>query len=314
MDPRLEDLCLRHGVFLRREALAIGYSDKAIDRHVRDGAWCRVRRGAYVDGETWRTAARDERYRLHVLAAMRQSRTPVVASHVSAVALHGGPLWGLDLRHAHLTRRDARTGRKEAGVEQHRGRLEDGDVVEVDQRAVMSATRTALEVSTVSDVEAALCVVDDFLRRGLTTLTALQQRYDAMAEWPCTLHTPIVLRLASPLRESVGETRLFHLCWRHHLPAPVPQVEIHDADGVLVARVDFAWPELGVFAEFDGREKYRRFRRPGESLEDFIVREKQREDRVREITGWRCIRVTWRDLRDPERLARRIRGLMTAAA
>ena len=30
-------------------------------------------------------------------------------------------------------------------------------------------------------------------------------------------------------------------------------------------------------------------------------------DDVRRITGWLCIRVTWADLHDPERLARRIR-------
>lgn len=306
MDPQLQKLYERHGVFLRREALAVGYCDSVIDALVRRGDWHRVRRGAYVDGAQWRAADEPERYRLHVLAAVRQSRTDVVVSHVSAVALHEGPLWGLDLGFAHLTRRDGRCGRKEAGVEQHRGRISEGDVLEIDGRAVMAPTRTALELSTMSDLEPALCVVDHFLRKKMTTPHALAERYEAMDDWPNTLRTRLFLGLADGRHESVGETRFAYCCWRHRLPAPVPQLEIHDENGVLVGRVDFAWPEYGLFAEFDGREKYHRFRRPGESMDDFLLREKQREDRIREITGWRCIRVRWQDLQRPAQLVQRI--------
>ena len=33
-----------------------------------------------------------------------------------------------------------------------------------------------------------------------------------------------------------------------------------------------------------------------------MLREKRREERVAELTGWRCIRITWADLAYPERL------------
>lgn len=307
MDPLIDEIIAHGGVVLRKEALAQGYHSRAIAKLVDEGTWHRVRRGAYVSGEVWRRATRAERYRLYVLATVRQSKTDVVPSHVSAVVMHGGPLWGLDLGHSHLTRRDARTGRKEAGVEQHRGVIEEGDVVEVGGLPVMSPTRTALEVTTVASTEASLCVVDDFLHRGLTTAEALDERFAAMESWPDTLATPIVLRLASGRRESVGETRFFCFCRRAQLPVPTPQVEVCDEAGHVIGRVDFAWPELGLFVEFDGREKYYRHRRDGESMEDFLLREKEREDRIREVTDWRCIRVTWDDLRNPERLAARIR-------
>lgn len=311
MDPRLAALCALHGVFLRKEAVALGYRDDVIAKLVKDKVWHRVRRGAYVFGETWRQADRDQRYRLYVLATKRQSKTEVVPSHASAVALHEGPLWGLDLGRSHLTRLDGRTGRNEAGVEQHRGVFETGDIVEVDGHQIMSPTRAALEVSSIANVEASLCVVDDFLYRGLTTPEMLAARYRTMNAWPGTLHTDIVLRLADGRRESVGESRTFYLCWRGHLPWPQPQVEVYDENGILIGRVDFAWPEYGVFLEFDGLQKYLKFRRKGESIEDAILREKRREELICEVTGWRCIRVVWADLEHPELLAGRIRKMLT---
>ena len=76
--------------------------------------------------------------------------------------------------------------------------------------------------------------------------------------------------------------------------------------------MDFAWPELGVFLEFDGRVKYERFRRPGETLDEFLLREKARESLVCQITGWTCIRITWADLDRPELLAARLRRIFVA--
>ena len=40
---------------------------------------------------------------------------------------------------------------------------------------------------------------------------------------------------------------------------PMPQYEVFDQLGHLLGRVDFAWPELGVFVEFDGKEKYLKY-------------------------------------------------------
>ena len=42
-----------YGVFLRREAEALGYHDQAIASLVKAGTWVRVRRGAYVYGADW---------------------------------------------------------------------------------------------------------------------------------------------------------------------------------------------------------------------------------------------------------------------
>ena len=113
---------------------------------------------------------------------------------------------------------------------------------------------------------------------------------------------------------SVGETRARFLCWTQQLPAPVPNWPIHDERGVEIARVDLAWPQLGVFLEFDGRSKYLEHLREGESVVDCVLREKQRESRICELTGWRCIRIVWADLYRPAEVASRIRALFRTPA
>ena len=91
---------------------------------------------------------------------------------------------------------------------------------------------------------------------------------------------------------------------------PVPQYLVVDEYGRTVARVDFAWPELGVFLEFDGKEKYTAYLKIGESAVDAVLREKKREERICRITGWRCIRLTWADLHRPERTVDYIRSVL----
>ena len=78
--------------------------------------------------------------------------------------------------------------------------------------------------------------------------------------------------------------------------------------------VDFAWPEHRLIVEFDGLEKYYRHRRPGETIEQMVLREKAREDRIRELTGWTVVRITWADLARPELLVARLRRFMAQAA
>jgi len=309
MDPALERICHDHGVFLRREAEELGYDDKTFARLVRLDVFHRVRHGAYTFGTIWDRLTANERYGLLCRAAYRQARTEVVLSHLSSANEWGCPLWDAATGEVHLTRLDGRTGRREAGVCQHRGVLRDGDVVMRNGVPVMNPTRTALELTTVTDVEHALVEVDHLLHCELTTPERLESRYQLMERWPDTLRTNLVLRLMDGRSESVGETRIRYLCWYMGLPAPIPNYPIRDRHGRVIHRVDLAWPELGLFLEFDGKAKYQRHLRPGESVTDAVLREKQREQLICELTGWRCIRVVWADLYRPRETAARIRAM-----
>ncbi|MGZ4638321.1 MAG: hypothetical protein ACXV2J_04595 [Actinomycetes bacterium] len=167
--------------------------------------------------------------------------------------------------------------------------------------------RTALDVTTITDVEHALVVVSSILRRKLASRDELIEGAQTMTHVPGSLTTNLVLSLSDGRFDSPGEVRTFYALWREGIEAPVPQYEVFDARGTLVARLDFAWPGRRVWLEFDGRTKYELLRRPGESASDVVVREKAREDLVRRLTGWTCVRITWADLARPEGIAAKVR-------
>lgn len=297
-------------VILRRELLAEGYDDRAIARLVSRGVLARVRHGAYCDATVWRGLDDAGRHAVRSRAVLRQAKAPLVLSHVSGLLEYGVPTWGLDLSTVHVTRLDRRAGRNEAGVHQHCGVVTADDLVEVNDIAVMAATRLAFETTTIADAEVSLAVVNHLLHAGFTTTEALDQAASKYRHWPHSLATNLVLRLCDRRIESVGESRSFMLCFRQGLPMPVPQFEVFDSSGRLVGRVDFAWPELGVFLEFDGKAKYEKYLKQGERPSDVVIREKRREERICRITGWRCIRLTWADLEHPARTAAHVRSVL----
>jgi hypothetical protein len=255
-----------------------------------------------------------QQYAVRSRAAYRQAKTEVAISHASCLPLLDAPVWGLDLSEVHLTRLDGRTGRREAGVRQHCGVLLDGDTIIDHGTRLSSPIRATLEVTTLGSTESALIVANHFLHRGDYTQEQLRHRYErSIRLWPESLRADAVIRLADSRIESVGETRTFHFLWKWHFPRPEPQWEVYD-NGQLIALLDFALPEQKIWIEFDGRVKYQALLKEGEDVTTVVLREKRREERVAEITGWRCLRITWADLENPGRLATRIRRLIEMAA
>ena len=235
-------------------------------------------------------------------------------SHESGLGEWDVPVWDQALDEVDVTRLDRRAGRREAGVRQHEGVLRPGDWVERNGVLVTSPTRTALDCACVVDVEHGIAIVGDLLHRKLTTAEDLAQCAVFMQRWPGSLKHAVVLLVADGRCESVGEHRTLHLIWRQGLPRPIPQYKVcHPHTGELLAIVDFAWPELGVFLEFDGKVKYQKLLEEGESPSDVVVREKRREELVCRLMGWRCIRIVWADLYRPEPTAASIRALFRPA-
>ena len=297
-------------VYLRKTLLANGYDDRALRRLVADGVLVRVRPGAYTDRKNHEQLDAAGQHGLKARAVYQQACTDVVLSHVSGLPEYDAPVWGLDLTDVHVTRPDGRAGRHEAGVHQHCGKLIDEDVVERHGLRVITPARLALEVTTVGSAEAGLVVVNHFLHCGMTTKEELLERYAVMDHWPHTLRTGLVLHRADGRIETVGESRTHHLILTAGLPGPVPQYPIKDASGRVIHRVDFAWPELGVFLEFDGRVKYEKLLRPGQRASDVVIAEKKREQLICELTGWRCLRIDWADLARPAQTTALIRAAL----
>lgn len=309
MDDLLDELLAPRGFFLRRDALARGVGDKTLARLRREGVLHRIRHGAYARRDHWLGLDSRGRHLLRARCVVRAAGTDVALSHVSAALALGAPVWRLSLDDVHVLRLDGRSGRREAGVCQHRQAYDHGDLVDQDGVVVTGPALTCLDMTTITDVERALIVVDHFLGQGTVTQDELFQRAREMSERPGSLTTNLTLHLADGRSESVGETRVRYLCWRGGLPAPVPQLPVV-AGGRTLYRLDLAWPEHGVWLEFDGRDKYVSYLRPGESVVDVVLREKRREEDIARRTGWRCIRVTWRDLADPARLIALVSGVL----
>jgi very-short-patch-repair endonuclease len=112
-----------------------------------------------------------------------------------------------------------------------------------------------------------------------------------------------VMRLrprGAPPTESLLETLMVQLIRTvPGLPEPVRQLWIEEAR----ARLDLAWPELGLFVELDGQHHL------GQPVYD-----SRRETAVVAATGWLCGRFTWREVvHVPNSTGRRLAALAARA-
>lgn len=146
---------------------------------------------------------------------------------------------------------------------------------------VVNVARTVWEVATGATLEAAVCTADSALRRYPEIEGDLGTIAGTFDRRPGSRRARAAVRLADGRAESPGESLsrvLFHL---RGIPKPELQHKIYDRDGVLVAVTDFYWEDFCHVGEFDGKEKYSKYLRPGESPADAVFREKRREDVVR---------------------------------
>ncbi len=299
-----------NGLFLRREALDFSYRDRDLAEALRAGVIVRIRHGAYVPSETWN--ARDDiaRHRLVGQAVCLTHDNRVALSHTSGAAEHGLRLWKPDLRTVHVTRLDESSGRHQAGVTYHEGAWEAADLYAKDELLLLGPETCALDAAALTDTPSGLVILDSVLDLGLGTKESLFAAYARRERWPESRKLQITIRLTRNGAQSVAETLARHLMWTQHLPEPQLQFKVYDENGVLVGITDFAWPDHGLLGEFDGKIKYGRLLKDGETASDVIVREKDREDRLREVTRWLMIRYVWDDLFTPEVTAARTRRQM----
>lgn len=315
MDDPLRIISAAKGVFLRREALEWGYTDKAIRSRLRARAWHRVRHGAYCFMDQWEPLFAEDRHLVLAKAVLRTTPGPIALSHTTALIAHGVAVWGADLSRVHVTRLDDGAARLERDVVHHVGKVrEDEEIAQVDWLPVVTVARAVIEAASILRTESALVSADSSLHHGLCTPDDLRAVFDAFNHWPGSQKIHLVLNRADGRHESVGETRSDHLFWRQGLPQPVPQWEVYDHNGIFVARLDFAWPKLGVWGEFDGKGKYIKFLKNGQKPEDAVLDEKNRENLVRALTGWMCGRIVHDDFKTPRLTAQRFEQLFKLAA
>ncbi|SES45224.1 Protein of unknown function [Pedococcus cremeus] len=227
----------------------------------------------------------EARHRLTTTALLRHFGSKVFASHQSALVMAGLPLVDVDLTRVHLTRVDDRQSRRQPAFTLHPAL---GVALTPKERLAVAI----VQAGAVNRPISALAAADAALHRKRLTAADLTQACALLARHPGTATARAALVHAEGRHESPGETRLAQVL-RHLGITATPQVVL-ERDGTRY-RVDFLLEDAPVVLEFDGKVKY--------DDRDDLFAEKRREDLLRSW-GYEVVRVTWTDLRHPERIAR----------
>jgi hypothetical protein len=302
----LRHLHLDH-VFSRGEAIDSGYADEDLYAWLRDGLIVRIRHGAYTFTDVWSGADAVERHRLRAHAVLRSHDSRLALSHTSAAVEHGLRLFRPDLSRVHVTCLDRRIARTTGDIVYHQGVCPDDDLMLSGNQLVVKPVRAGLEAALLTDVRGGLVILDSIISLGKGTLDEIHAGFEHISGHPATRKLQITVRLTRKGGDSIGETLSRHLMFGQQIPEPVLQFEVRDQSGALIGTTDFAWPDHGLLGEFDGMVKYGRLLRDGETPGDAVEREKTREDRLREETGWLMIRLIWAELFKPGETGARIR-------
>lgn len=271
-----------HGVVSRQELLTNGVSDKEIRRRRESGVLVAVHPGVYRHAAV--PATNDGR----LLAAALAAGQGAVGSRRSAAVMHGlrGVRWSrpeITSPHEDLPRL--------VGVMSHRTRqLDTADVTTVRGVPVTTIPRTLLDLGAALPFEVVEQAAQDAIIRNLTTapqLIALLERVGRRGRnGTAVLRAIVAQSLPDERLQSELERRLHVLIQRAALPAPVLQHPVPRPNGEPFL-LDFAWPDLMIAVEADGR----RWHATKHDFERGLLRERQLR-----AGGWDVHHFGWSDV------------------
>lgn len=284
------------------ELLGSGMSQAEVEAKVRSGVLVRIRRGVYGPAQQMEP---EEAHLRTILATMPAVHPDSVVSHESAAVVHDLPVPREALARVNLIRRTRGHAESSARLRVRKTELRDDEVTTVSGIKVTTLTRTVMDLSRSLGVEWGVAVADAALRAGLEReelVSELEGRKRlhglARARWVAQFADG---RAESPA-ESVSRVQFF----RHGIPAPELQVDLHDDDGHWVARVDFLWEEDSLVGECDGMSKYGALLAPGRTAAMAVRDEKRREEAIRDL-GYGITRWDWALAWQGEQLSARLR-------
>jgi very-short-patch-repair endonuclease len=277
---------VQHGLFTYEQGTAAGLSRQTLHEWARSG---RVER---VQPRVYRLAGAPETWEQRLLSAVLS--TGGVGSHRAAAAMWG--LWDGDTievtveghgrrlangkihRTADLAERHVTKRRRVPVTNPMRTLVDLGAVLkDKDDRQVADALERAL-IARVCSVPALEHVLDDVARKGRAGAGVLRRVLDERA-----------LGRARP--EGLLEARMARILREHGLPCPHFQFRVRHR-GRLIARVDFAYPDIRLVIEVDGFEVH--------GTPAALQRDLERQNRLM-AAGWTVLRFTWLDVvRRPE--------------
>lgn len=287
----------QYGIFTRRQAIELGFTDGGISWRVRSGQWIRVYPSVYMNASSPRTWASYLRASSFAWGDDAWIAGPAAAAwwgikpfEPCAAALIVPPDRQRALPHDVI-----RATLLPADKAIHKG------------IPVTSPLRTLRDVATMNDdlLEEA---VDSALHQGLVSIARLRWYIDAFGgrgkAGMGRLRSTLADRTRAP-SESVFESRLFASIKKAGLPLPTRQHTVRLPSGKR-ARIDFAYVRERVAVEALG-------------FADHGARLRWEKDQARHADlaalGWIVIPITWRMLRrDPSGVAERIAAALVARA
>jgi hypothetical protein len=278
-------------LFTAAEAGQRGVTRSALRWCEREGRWRQIDRNVFIVGAADPTPL--ERAVAAVLA------TGGVASDSLA-----GVLLGLDsvaLRDPVLTvsptSNNHRPGVRRRQIAQER-------ITVVNGIRCANGLQTLLDLATQLDDLTWEQALESALRQELTTVAELEGAL-GRARGTSRIRRVLALRPdGAPPTESLLETLMVQLAREAPgVPEPTRQLVVENRHGAFVARVDLAWPELGLFLELDGEHHN------GQPVYDAA-----RETAVVAATAWLCGRFTWTEVtRHKAHTTRRLQELVAQA-
>ena len=283
-------------MFTTHQARQRGISAKALRHGERTGRWRRLERGVYGLGPEAPTD-------------LERAVARVVATGGTACGPLAGEILGLDevsLRVPGAVA-TAPAGSRRTGV--GRRSVAEARLVSVGGLTCTDGLQTLVDLAKILDDARWEQALESPLRKRLVTVADLEAFLPELSRSRTSGTTRIrrVLSLrppGAPPTESLLETLAVQLFRRvPGLPPPTRQLVVTDEAGQFVARVDLAWPDLGLFIELDGQHH------KGQPVYDA-----RRETAVVAATGWLCGRFTWTEVvRHPNATARRMGALAEQA-
>ncbi len=259
--------------FTTQHAYQIGYTRNSLIWAVRQGLLQRLGRGVYVEGGEPPTVL--ERALAIVVV------TGGVASGTLAGVLHGLDSVELEPPFATIPMSC------ESRLAVRRFDLPPESAALVDGYMCAGGLQTMIDLAVPLDDLRWEQALESGLRKRLFSVSdveaVLQMRVSGVKRMRRVMKPRPV---GAPPTESLLETYMVQLIRKAPtLPTPTRQVEVFNRYRRFVARVDLAWPELGVFIELDGQQH-----------KDQPVYDASRETAVVATKGWLPARFTWREV------------------
>lgn len=287
------------GLLLRDRALAVVDPDHVLTA-LRSGRLRRVQRGVYLPRRVESTPM------ILAHAALVSCAVPdAVVSHTTAARVHEIAVpAALKAQHVTVARHQRRRNRSDLIF--HARSLQLDEVVRVGGIPTTSIARTLADLSATLDRLEAMWALDDALRRRLCHRGAIRAVIDGWHTGGGRRCVQQRLDEADGIAESILETAGRLVLRDRGVPLPVPQYQLRDRDGSIIAVLDGAYPELRVAIEFDGVGPH--------GQPEAIFRDRRRQNRLTEL-GWTVLRFTWWDVtRDPDGVAAKVLRTLARAA